>query len=170
MTGCCAPTFGTAGPRLPEGRAPTAPAPRAALPTQSRSTHGASIRTRQLRAPTPRATKDPACMPESPSRAEPRTTREGQIPDRKPPRRYRTGKKTLGDSRDTQPVHARVQEENARVSMRKTALLSVFPTVGSRPGAASRSGDLGKGAASRQWRRRRLPRRLWQLCSGRTRS
>ena len=39
MSGCCAPTFGTAGPRLPEGRALTAPAPRAALPTQSRSMH-----------------------------------------------------------------------------------------------------------------------------------
>ena len=32
----------------------TAPAPRAAFPTQSRSTHGVPIRTRQLRAPTPR--------------------------------------------------------------------------------------------------------------------
>ena len=39
-----APAFGTAGPRLPVGRALTAPAPRAALPTQSRPTHGASIR------------------------------------------------------------------------------------------------------------------------------
>ena len=34
MCGCCAPTFGTAGPRLPAGRALT---PRAALPTQSPS-------------------------------------------------------------------------------------------------------------------------------------
>ena len=39
MSGCCAPTFGTAGPRdspSPEGRALTAPAPPAASPAQSR--------------------------------------------------------------------------------------------------------------------------------------
>ena len=44
MCGCCAPTFGTAKPRLPEGWALTAHAPRAAFPTQSRSTHGVPIR------------------------------------------------------------------------------------------------------------------------------
>ena len=167
MSGCCAPTFGTAGPRLPGGRGRGSPVPTQS-PILSVALHARRFDPeRQLRAPTPRATKPRMHAGVSVPRRTPNYPRGA---DRKPPRRYRTGKKTLGDSRDTQPVHARVQEENARVSMRKRALLSVFPTRGGRPGAASRSGDLGKGAASRQWRRRRLPRRLWQLCSGRTRS
>ena len=87
MSGCCAPTFGTAGPRLPAGRALT-PWGRAALPTQSRSRAPrtalpcASIRTRQLQGRQGRARRNPACMPESPTRAEPpnyprRAGREG---------------------------------------------------------------------------------------------
>ena len=80
MSGCCAPPFGAAGPRPPEGRARSAPAPRAALPTQSRSTHGAPIQKRQLRGAKRRPRRNLACMPSLRS-----------APDPEPPERGRSG-------------------------------------------------------------------------------
>ena len=108
MSGCCAgsaPTFGTAGPRLPEGRALTAPAPRAALPTRSRSTHGASIQKRQLRGAkaardeTPHACRSlrPAPNPELPERG-----RSGGLTP--PPQAPRSGAETSAERRRTRPT------------------------------------------------------------------
>ena len=54
MGGCCAPTFGTAGPRLPEGRALTAPAPRDSLPHSVARHARLSDPDAQLRRQTPR--------------------------------------------------------------------------------------------------------------------
>ena len=72
--------FGKRGPDYPEGRALAAPAPPwAASPTQSRVTRGGPIQTRQLRAPTPRATKP--CMHAGVSGPrQPRSTRVVRIP------------------------------------------------------------------------------------------
>ena len=61
-------------------RAAAAPPP----PEVSRSTHGASIQKRQLRGAKAAAGRNLACMPESPIRAEPRTTREGLREDSHP--------------------------------------------------------------------------------------
>ena len=128
MSGCCAPTFGTAGPRLPERRALTAPAPRAALPTQSRSTvHArrsdpeATAKWRQRRGATIR--RNLACMPESPILAEPRYNPElpergrsgGLTPPPQAPRSRAETSATSAERRRTRPVYRYCDPFAARV-------------------------------------------------------
>ena len=110
MCGCCAPTFGTAGLRLPEGRALTAPAPRAASPTQPRATPGDPIRTLQLRRQRRGASQQNfACMRGNSARAEPhhppgRARREDSLPPLGPRSRAETSA-TSAERRRTRPRH-----------------------------------------------------------------
>ena len=110
MCGCCAPTFGTAGLRLPEGRALTAPAPRAASPTQPRATPGDPIRTLQLRRQRRGASQQNfACMRGNSARAEPRSAREGETGGLTPPllgpRSRAETSATSAERRRTRPRH-----------------------------------------------------------------
>jgi len=54
MGGCCAPPFGPAGARPPDGRALTAPSPRPVPPAQTRGTRDGLTPNRQLELAPPR--------------------------------------------------------------------------------------------------------------------
>ena len=100
MSGCCAPTFGTAGPRLPGGRGRGSPVPTQS-PILSVALHARRFDPeRQLRPPTPRATKPRMHAGVSVPRRTPNYPRGA---DRKPPRRYRTG--------GSPPIHIAVRKE-----------------------------------------------------------
>ena len=63
MGGCCAPPFGPAGPRPPDGWALTAPSPRPVPPAQTRGTRDGPTPNRQLElAPPRRVHTNYACM------------------------------------------------------------------------------------------------------------